>query len=353
MPKPATSGNHTVPALNPMQAIVFDQFGEPDEVLGLRDVADPVPDQGEVLVRMLASPVNPSDLMTVRGMYGRLPQLPATPGYEGVGVVESSGGGLLGKYFVGKRVAVLNKKSGNWCEKTVIPAKQAIPVPRTLPLEQAAMFFVNPATAYLMTREVLSVPRGAWLLQTAAGSAVGRMVIRLGKRYGFSTINVVRREAQAEELKAEGADAVVHFDPNEHDAKTLHDAIKEITDGAGVLYAIDPVGGTTATAVAGCMGKAGRLLVYGTMTTEPMSISPRHMIGQGSSIQGFWLTNYMDDLGLFGKIKLVRKLGKLIGEEVLSSEVSDRFPLQNIADAVRESEAVARGGKVLLEIGAP
>src|SRR5262249_41221898 len=126
-----------------------------------------------------ASPINPSDLLFAQGSYGRRPSLPATPGFEGVGIVEQAGGGLLGRLRVGRRVAVLNGQGGNWQEQVIISARQAVPVPRALADEQAAAFFVNPASAVIMTRWILKVPRGAWLLQTAAGSALGRMVIRL------------------------------------------------------------------------------------------------------------------------------------------------------------------------------
>src|SRR5687767_2505817 len=112
-----------------MRAVVFERFGEPAEVLQVRDVPVPEPGRGEVRVRMLASPVNPSDLLEVRGRYSAAPNLPAIPGHEGVGIVESAGGGLLGRFLVGKRVCVLNRKTGNWCEQTVIPARQAIPLP--------------------------------------------------------------------------------------------------------------------------------------------------------------------------------------------------------------------------------
>src|SRR6184192_400313 len=101
-------------------------------------------------------------------------------------------------------------------------------MPAVIPDEQAAAFFVNPATALAMTRHVLKVPRGAWLLQTAAGSALGRMVIRLGKREGFRTINVVRRREQGEELLREGADAVVC-----NADESIGERVKALTGGAG------------------------------------------------------------------------------------------------------------------------
>src|SRR3954464_3010900 len=99
-----------------MKSIMFDQFGEPANVLGVRDVPVPEPGPGEVRVRMIASPVNPSDLLVVRGRYGVLTKLPATPGFEGVGVVDKVGSGLLGWLVKGKRVTAINSAGGNWAE---------------------------------------------------------------------------------------------------------------------------------------------------------------------------------------------------------------------------------------------
>ena len=192
-----------------MKAIVFERFGEPAEVLRVRDVPMPEPGPGEVRVRMIASPINPSDLLVVRGRYGVLPPLPATPGFEGVGVVDKVGPGLLGWLVQGKRVAVINAKGGNWAEYAVIPARQARPVPDDIPDEQVASFFVNPATVLAMVRHVLAVPRGEWLLQSAAGSTLGRMIIKLGRHDGFKTVNVVRRREAIDELKALGGDVVI------------------------------------------------------------------------------------------------------------------------------------------------
>jgi len=333
-----------------MRAILFEQFGEPSEVLKLEDVATAEPRPGQIRVRMLASPINPSDLMTVRGSYGRKPQLPATPGFEGVGVVEANGGGLWGRYLVGKRVAVLNRNGGNWCETVVLPANQTIPVSADLPVEQAAMFFVNPATAFVMTRTLFNVPAGSWLLQTAAGSALGRMVIRLGKHYGFRTINVVRREAQVEELNKLGGDAVLVYDPNNQTAEELHGKVLRLTEDRGVPFVIDPVGGAVGSAVAGCLAPQGRMLVYGTLTDDPLSLPPRLLISPEASIAGFWLARWMQRQGMLTKLRLVKTIGRLMRQGVLISDIGGQFPLEEISEAVRAAEKTGRQGKVLLRM---
>ena len=183
-----------------MKSIRFARFGLPGDVLEIQDVPVPEPGPGQVRVRMIASPINPSDLLMVRGEYGRRPRLPATPGFEGVGIVEATGKGLLGRLRLGRRVVVLNSAGGNWQEQVIVAAREVVPVSTEIADEQAASFFVNPASALIMTRHVLKIPSGAWVLQTAAGSALGRMIVRLGQRHGFRTINVVRRPEQAEEL---------------------------------------------------------------------------------------------------------------------------------------------------------
>ncbi|TXT29390.1 MAG: Zn-dependent oxidoreductase [Planctomycetota bacterium] len=299
---------------------------------------------------MLLSPVNPSDLMTIRGVYGKLPKLPCTPGYEGVGVVEASGGGLLGKLLVGKRVALLNSINGNWQEQTTTLAKQAVPLPSSLPAEQGATFFVNPTTAFAMTQRVLAVPAGDWLLQTAAASELGKMVVRLGRRFGFKTLNVVRRAEQAEALKSLSADAVVVFDPAKQSSDELQNEVHRVTGHRGVRFAIDPVGGATGSAVVKSLAPGGRMLVYGTLSPEPLSFSPRDLMTPGASLSGFWLARWLPQLSLLAKLKLIRTVSRLIQEGVLTSQIGEVFPMDQVSDAVRTAETSGRSGKVLLRM---
>jgi NADPH:quinone reductase-like Zn-dependent oxidoreductase len=332
-----------------MKAIVFERFGPPAEVLQVKDVPVPEVGPGQVRVRMLASPINPSDLLVVRGQYGRQPPLPATPGFEGVGVVDAVGPGLLKLLRgvkPGRRVAVLNSRGGNWQEQVVIPVRQAVPLPADLPDEQGAAFFVNPATALVMTRWVLRIPARAWLLQTAAGSALGRMLIRLGRHDGFRTINVVRRRAQAEELKRAGADAVIATDE-----EPLEERVRALTDGAGVPFAVDAVGGATGAAVARSLGANGRMLVYGTLSGEPIALEPRTLIAGQKRIEGFWLSEWTAGQGVLTMLKLFRQITRGLRAGVLTSEVGASFPLDEIKAAVERAETPGRQGKVLLRMG--
>jgi NADPH:quinone reductase-like Zn-dependent oxidoreductase len=285
-------------------------------------------------------------LLFIRGLYGRVPPLPATPGFEGVGVVEASGGGLLARRVMGKRVAVISSSGGNWREQTVVPARQAIPVPAELPDEQAATFFVNPASALVMTQYVLRIPRGAWLLQTAAGSALGRMVIRLGTQNGFRTINVVRRREQGEELLRLGGDAVICSSDESVPERTM-----ALTNGAGVPYAIDAVGGKTASDAVLALGAHGRMLVYGTLSMEPLTIDPRVLMVNHKSVEGFSLSEWASRQNVVTMLMLFRRIGQLMRTGVLSTEAGAMFGLDQIKEAVRQAARPGRHGKVLVKIG--
>ena len=337
------------PVENLMKAAVFERFGDPAEVLHVRDVPVPEPGPGQVRVRMLASPINPSDLMTIRGQYGRRPPLPATPGFEGVGVVDAAGPGLL--RFLrglspGRRVAVLNGAGGNWQEFVVLPARQLVPLSADIPDEQGASFFVNPATAWVMTARVLQVPAGAWLMQTAAGSALGRMIIRLGKKVGFRTLNVVRRREQGEELLREGGDAVICT--NE---ESIEERVPEIAGQAGVRHAVDAVGGATGLQVIRSLAAGGRMLVYGTLSGEPISLDPRVLMVGQKRIEGFWLSEWTRQQRPLTMLSLFRSIKHLLRAGVFGTDIRASFRLDQIQDAVRQAETPGRHGKVLLRIG--
>lgn len=352
-----------------MKSVLYEKFGEPADVLRVADVPLPEPGPGEVRVRMLLSPVNPSDFNMIRGTYNEAMRkllwnrgkadaamsadpgglrpaiiLPHTPGGDGVGIVEKAGAGFLAKRLVGKRVAVIPGRQGNWREFNVVPARQAIPVGDDMPLEQAAAFFINPVTAYALTREVLRVPRGAWLLQTAAGSQVGRMVVRLGKTFGFKTINVVRRSDQRDALTSLGADAVIATDKQD-----IAEEVARLTGGRGVPFALDCVGGASFSQVLTCLAPRGKLVTYGTLSGEPATFSPRDVMTPLATIEGFFLPQWMLTRTLVKKITVLRAVKKLVRAGVLVSDVGEIFAIDRVQDAVRAAQN-GRGGKVFLRM---
>jgi NADPH:quinone reductase len=329
-----------------MKSVILEHFGEPAEVLQVRDVAVPEPGPGEVRVRMVASPVNPSDLLVARGRYGVLPELPAPLGFEGVGVVDKAGPGWLGRLVLGKRVTVPNAQGGDWSEYAVIPARQARPVPDDIPDEQAASYFINPATALAMLRHVLRVPKGDWLLQSAAGSALGRMIIRLARHDGVRTVNVVRRREAVDELKGLGGDLV--FSSSEG---PIDEQVRRALGSEGVRYAIDPVGGETGTQVFQALAPEGRMLVFGTLSQEPLRIDPRLMIAGKRVVEGFWLGHWMRERSIPSALLLFREIARLMRAGILATDVGATFPLEQIAEAARMAESVGHRGKVLLRIG--
>jgi NADPH:quinone reductase-like Zn-dependent oxidoreductase len=196
-----------------------------------------------------------------------------------------------------------------------------------------------------MTRYVLNVPPGAWLLQTAAGSALGQMVIRLGRQYGFKTINVVRRREQAEELLQAGGDAAIC---TSHEA--IETRVQAITGGEGVPFALDAVGGATGSAVVKALGNKGRLLCYGTLAEEPLSFDPRVLMVGQKRVEGFWLSEWVRGQSVFTMLGLFRRLRKLLAGGVLTSSVSATYPLEEIQTAVKHAATPGHGGKILLRM---
>ncbi|MFN0197045.1 MAG: zinc-dependent alcohol dehydrogenase family protein [Planctomycetaceae bacterium] len=334
-----------------MRSVIFDCGGEPSDVLTVRELPLPVIQPGEVLVQMRASPINPSDLYFIRGVYTQKPKYPAVPGFEGMGIVTQGTGSLLAKFLVGKRVAVIGGEQGHWREFTVAKARQVIPVSRDLSDEVAAMFFVNPATALMLIESVLKVPRGGWVMQSAANSALGRMVIRLGKYLGFHTLNLVRRDNSVDELRALGGDAVVAFDPERHSVEELQQQVHQHTGLREIPFAMDCVGGKTGEAMLACLGRRGHLVVSGTLSHEPIPLSSRQLIQTGARISGFWLSQAMQEAGLLTKLRLVRRIAKLLRAGVLTTEVSRRFSLEKVVEGIQAAEQPGRRGKILLTMG--
>jgi NADPH:quinone reductase-like Zn-dependent oxidoreductase len=274
------------------------------------------------------------------------PVPPYALGGEGLGIVEACGSGFLARRLNGKRVAVAGgPPNGTWQECVVVDAKRAVALPASVADEQGAMFFVNPITAYVLLRKVLQVQRNGWVLVTAAGSALGKSVVRLGRRDGFRTICVVRSSAHSAELQALGADAVI-----ETDRQDLVAEVSRVTSGQGVGYALDCVGGDTAGHVIRCLGLDGHLVVYGTLADSPMQLPSRDLMMPVARVSGFLLPNWMAQQSPLTLLGVLRAVKKLTIEGLFHTEVTETFPLDQVAAAVAAAMRPGRTGKVMLRI---
>lgn len=358
-----------------MKSSHLEEFTQDARDIEIIDIAKPEPGPGQVRVRMMLSPVNPSDLNFVHGTYltalqriiwnqqagpggqvffdpGHSNPCPAPPyalGGEGMGIVESVGPGFFARRLAGRRVAIVAPPpNGAWKEYVVVDAVKAVALPDTISDEDGAMFFINPFTAYVMTREVLKVPRDQWLLVTAAGSALGKNVVRLGRLFGFKTLCVVRSDSNSDALRELGADAIV-----ETNHQDLVRSVSEITSGQGVGYAIDCVGGELTASVIRCLGLGGRLLVYGTLANSPVCVPLRDLMMPGAEMAGFLLPNWLAARSPLRVLGVLRTVRRLMARGLFDTEVTETFGLEQVSDAIAAATRPGRTGKVMLRIGEP
>jgi NADPH:quinone reductase len=315
--------------------------GDPDSLRLVERSLGPLR-PGQVLVRIAAAPINPSDLMFVRGLYGIKKDLPTVPGFEGSGTVVAAGAGALGRLLLGRRVACVASPSGDgtWAEYMVTAASLCIPLAAGISLEQGASLIVNPVTAWALVDQARR-ERHAAVVQTAAASQLGHMVIRLAQRYGLPLINVVRRAEQVAALQQLGARHVLNS--SEPD---FADRLAELCAGLKATLAFDAVAGDLTGQVLGAMPASGHVIVYGALSEAGCTIHPGDLIFGRKRVSGFWLSDWMGSQKPLGMIRLAATIQRLLSSD-LASTVQARLPLSAGAAGLERYRAAMSGGKVL------
>jgi NADPH:quinone reductase-like Zn-dependent oxidoreductase len=294
---------------------------------------------GEVQLKVLAAPINPSDILTLTGDYGMLPDLPATGGNEGVGRVAALGNGV-DQLEVGQTV-LLPVGCGTWASHIVAKAKELIPLPDQADPKQLAMLTINPPTAWLLLEQFVELKEGDWVIQNAANSAVGLYLVQLAKARGIKCISVVRREGAAEMVREAGGEHVVI------DGDDLAEQVKTIRGDGKIGLGIDAVGGAATDRLADCLRPGGTLVNYGMMGGKSCEISPKHLIFRGISLRGFWLAQWFDKAEPAQQQKLYGELVKLIATGQLSAPIDQCFDIQDAKQAIARAASGERNGKVL------
>jgi NADPH:quinone reductase-like Zn-dependent oxidoreductase len=329
-----------------MRQLQLVSHGEPSDVIELNTVSEPVLGEEEVLVSMEAAPLNPSDFLFVRGIYGVRPTFPSAVGAEGVGRV-SKIGSKVDVALRGKRVLILpTYEQGTWADRLVAPVRNLVPVSDEGDPLQLSMIGINPATAYLLLNRYVALVPGDWIGQTAANSAMGQYIIKLAKLAGVKTLNVVRREEAAEQVRQWGGDRVILQGDN------LLKNIEEALDGKELSLVLDAVGGPHVGELAKSLKIGGSVVLYALQSGQFPAMPPKEFIYGGLSLHGFWLINWIRNAPRTKIMETYQKLSDLVADGSLSAAVEQIYPLEQFKDAFKQSLKSNRNGKVLFKFGA-
>ena len=326
-----------------MRQLQFIAHGEPSDVIQLNTIPEPPLGQEDALISMEAAPLDPSDFLFVRGLYGVRPSFPSSVGAEGVGRVAKIGS-KVDAALQGRRVLILpTYDQGTWADQVVASVRNLVPMSDEADPLQLSMIGINPVTAYLLLNRYVSLMPGDWIGQTAANSAMGQYIIALAKLAGVKTLNVVRREEAAEQVRRWGGDRVVLQGDN------LHKDIEEALDGKKLNLVLDTVGGTPVGEVARSLKNGASVVVYALQSGQLPIISPKDLIYRGLSLHGFWLINWIRNAPRAEIQEIYQKLGDLVADGSLSAVVEHVYPLEQFKEAIQQSLKSNRSGKILFK----
>ena len=324
-----------------ISAAVYEKHGNPAEVLRVETRPWPEPAADEVVVKMLAAPINPADLNQIEGKYPVRPELPATPGFEGAGIVVELDAHVKG--LTSGSLVIVPHNIGTWRNAVAVKAEDLVVVPQGIDPVQAAMLKINPLTAWRLLHDYVDLKKGDWLIQNAANSAAGRDVIQISRELGFKTANVVRRAELIEELRNEGGDVVLVDDD------TLRNEVKTATGGASIRLALNSVGGDSALRLANCLAPGGTLVSFGAMSLQPLKIPTGLLIFKDLRFRGIWINKWYDNATPSERMETFRPLFDMAGRGLLKTKIEKAYPLSEVKAAVAHAARGKRSGKIVFE----
>ena len=322
-----------------MRAVLCEQFGPP-ETLVVREVPDPEPGEGQVVVDVAGCGVNFPDVLIIEDKYQFKPDLPFSPGGEIAGTVSAVGAGVEG-LSVGDRV-IATLGWGGMAEKVAIPATSAITVPEGVDLVQAAGFLLAHGTSHHALVDRAELQAGETLLVLGAAGGVGLAAVELGALMGARVIAAASTDDKLELCRSRGATETINYRTEDFRAR-----VKELTEGRGVDVVYDPVGGDLSEPALRSMAWKGRFLVIGFAAGDIPKIPLNLPLLKGCSVVGvFWgaFTGREPERNAAN----IRQLLGWLAEGKVVPHVSGTFPLEQAADAIRELAERRATGKVVV-----
>lgn len=299
----------------------------------------------EVLVKMLAAPINPSDINQIEGVYPIRPALPAVAGNEGVAEVLAVAPNVS-SLAVGDWVIPHGLGWGTWRSHGVWPSQSFIKVAKDIGVAAAASLSVNPSSALRMLRDFTALAPGDCVVQNGANSSVGLCVIQIAKALGIKTINVIRDREDFEDVKVQllqlGADHVI----SESFARTP--AVKDLfKDIPRPRLALNCIGGKSSTSVMRLLMDGGHHVTYGGMSKEPVTIPTGALIFNNIRFHGFWNSRAREEESRTETEKLLAELSSMIRKSQLKI-ICDLLPASDYTTALKTAITPGKPRKVLL-----
>src|SRR5436190_1886803 len=322
-----------------ISAAVYETHGNPADVLNIETQPWPTPASDEAVVQMRAAPINPADLNQIEGKYPIRPQLPATPGFEGAGVVVDLGKSV--KDLAVGDLVILPHNLGTWRDAVAVKASELVTVPPEIDPIHAAMLKINPMTAWRLLHDYVDLASGDWLIQNAANSAAGRAVIQIAHELGYKTMNVVRRAELIDELRGEGGDVVLV------DNEKLRDEVKDATSGAAIRLGLNSVGGDNALRLANCLDFGGTLVSFGAMSLQPLKIPTGLFIFKDLRFRGIWINKWYDDATIAERMAAFNPLFEMAKRGLLKTKVEKAYSIDEAKAAVAHAAQPKRSGKII------
>src|SRR5438128_5362463 len=327
-----------------ISAAVYERHGNPADVLRVESRPWPRPAPDEVLVQMRAAPINPADLNQIEGKYPVRAQLPATPGFEGAGIVAEVNRDATN--VNAGALVILPHNVGTWRDAVAVKADELVVVPAGIEPVHAAMLKINPMTAWRLLHDYVDLARGDWLIQNAANSAAGRAVIQIAHELGYKTVNVVRRPELIDELRGEGGDVVLV------DGEKLRDEVKDATSGAAIRLGLNAVGGENALRLANCLAFGGTLVSFGAMSLQPLKIPTGLLIFKDLRFRGIWINKWYDDATMQERMEAFKRLFDMAKRGLLKTKVEKAYSIDDAQAAMAHAAQSKRSGKIIFEFNA-
>ncbi|MBX7182726.1 MAG: zinc-binding dehydrogenase [Bacteroidia bacterium] len=239
-----------------MKALFITKFGKPDESFELRDVPDPILNEGEILIKTQGFGVNYADIMARMGLYQDCPPLPAIIGYEVVGFVEKLGKGVQG-FSEGDRVLAFTR-FGGYAEKAKAPAIACVKIDASIPLAEATALATQYCTAYFASHISTRLFKDDHVLVQAAAGGVGTALVQLAKLKGCTVYGTAGSEEKCKHLRELGVDFPINYNTEQFDKK-----IRQIRNGKGVDVVFDSLGGMTFDKGFKLLNPTGRIIGFG------------------------------------------------------------------------------------------